>query len=283
MINSKEILVSISCLTYNHAPYIRECLDGFVLQQCNFGFEVLIHDDASSDGTQEIIKEYQEKYPDIIKPILREENLYSKGERGFNARFNYTRAKGKYIALCEGDDYWINPLKLQKQVDFLEQNKELSFCSHNINRIDGRGNIIKKGSEETENIFYTDLEILHNYFPPLSIVFRNKSLNYTPELLTAFNGDVVLITLLSKYGGAANLGFIGGNYRIHDGGIYSKKSFIENTIKSILTRRKLINSGKLSLNQIKELEKNILYRRKRAIKYCIINLKFKNLYRLLKV
>lgn len=278
-----EFKVSISCITYNHAPYIRQCLDGFLMQQCNFSFEVLIHDDASTDGTQDIIREYQEKYPDIIKPLLREENLYSKGERGFNARFNCSRAKGKYIAICEGDDYWTDPLKLQKQVDFLEQHKELSFCSHNINRIDGKGNVIKKGSEKTENIFYNDLEVLHNYFPPLSILFRNKPLNYTSELLTAFNGDVVLITLLSKYGGAANLGFVGGNYRIHDGGIYSKKSLIENTIKSILTRKKLLNYGALSQKQIKELKKNIVYRRNKALKYSIRNLKFTDVFRLLSI
>lgn len=277
------IKVSISCITYNHAPYIRQCLDGFLMQQCNFDYEILIHDDASSDGTQEIIKEYQKKYPEIIKPILRKINLYSQGERGFNARFNVSRAEGKYIALCEGDDYWIDPLKLQKQVDFLEQHKELSFCSHNINRIDGKGNVIKKGSEKTENIFYNDLEVLHNYFPPLSILFRNKPLNYTSELLTAFNGDVVLITLLSKYGGAANLGFVGGNYRIHDGGIYSKKSLIENTIKSILTRKKLLNYGALSQKQIKELKKNIVYRRNKALKYSIRNLKFTDVFRLLSI
>src|SRR5690606_7564710 len=120
-------LVSISCITYNHAPYIRQCLDGLVMQQCNFTFEVLIHDDASTDDTQEIIKEYQKKYPEIIKPIFQDENQYSIGIRGIMPRFNYPRAQGKYIALCEGDDYWTDPLKLQKQVDFLEANPEYSL------------------------------------------------------------------------------------------------------------------------------------------------------------
>src|SRR5690625_3999133 len=99
-------IVSISCITYNQSSYIRQCLDGFLMQKCNFKFEVLIHDDASTDNTADIIKEYQAKYPDIIKPIYQAENQYSKGVRGINIRFNFPRAQGKYIALCEGDDYW---------------------------------------------------------------------------------------------------------------------------------------------------------------------------------
>src|SRR5690606_25359461 len=102
--------------------FIRQCLDGIFMQKCNFEYEILIHDDASTDDTQKIIKEYQQKYPEIIKPILQTENQYSKGVRGIMARFNFPRAKGKYIALCEGDDYWTDPLKLQKQIDFLENN-----------------------------------------------------------------------------------------------------------------------------------------------------------------
>lgn len=114
-----EPLVSVSCITYNHALYIRQCLDGFVMQKTTFPFEVLIHDDASTDGTIDIIKEYEKKYPHIIKPIYENENQWMKGRKGTRV-FNYPRAKGKYIAFCEGDDYWTDPLKLQKQVDFLE-------------------------------------------------------------------------------------------------------------------------------------------------------------------
>lgn len=125
---SENIVVSICSITFNHAPYIRECLDGFLMQQCDFDFEVLIHDDASTDGTAEIIKEYQEKYPDIIKPILQIENQWSQGIRNIQSLYNFSRAKGKYIAMCEGDDYWTDPHKLQKQVDFLEANEEFGSC-----------------------------------------------------------------------------------------------------------------------------------------------------------
>lgn len=117
--NDKQPLVTIRCITYNHESYIRQCLEGFVMQKTNFPFEAIVHDDASTDGTADIIREYAEKYPDIIKPIYETENQYSKHDGSLTHILN-AHTRGKYIAMCEGDDYWIDPLKLQKQVDFLE-------------------------------------------------------------------------------------------------------------------------------------------------------------------
>ena len=116
--NNEPLVVSIMCLAYNHEPYIRQCLEGFVMQKTNFRFEAIVHDDASIDGTTAIIREFEKKYPDIIKPIYECENQYSKRD-GSIERIMDNACKGKYIALCEGDDYWIDPLKLQKQVDYL--------------------------------------------------------------------------------------------------------------------------------------------------------------------
>ena len=107
-LNMSDIIVSVCCLAYNHEPYIRQCLDGFVMQKTNFKFEVLIHDDASTDETEEIIRDFERRYPSIIKPIYEETNQWVKGRKG-SAVFNFPRAKGKYIALCEGDDYWTDP------------------------------------------------------------------------------------------------------------------------------------------------------------------------------
>ena len=125
----EQPLVTIQCITYNHEPYIRQCLEGFVMQKTNFKFEAIVHDDASTDKTADIVREYAEKYPDIIKPIYETENQYSKSD-GSLGRIMNAHTKGKYIALCEGDDYWTDPLKLQKQVDFLEANPEYVLTCH---------------------------------------------------------------------------------------------------------------------------------------------------------
>ena len=119
-------LVSIVCTTYNHENYIRQALDGFLMQQCSFPIEVIVHDDASTDHTADIIKEYADKHP-FIKTILQTENQYSKGVDIWEYLFT-KEAKGKYITICEGDDYWTEPYKLQKQVDFLEKNPEYGLC-----------------------------------------------------------------------------------------------------------------------------------------------------------
>ena len=128
----KFIMVSIRCLVYNHEPYLRQCLDGFIKQKTNFNFEAIIHDDASTDGSAVIIREYADRYPDIIKPIFEKENQYSKGGMFINDIMN-DACKGKYFALCEGDDYWIDEHKLQKQVDFLETHCEYGLCYTNFN------------------------------------------------------------------------------------------------------------------------------------------------------
>lgn len=125
-----EIMVSVCCLAYNHCKYIRSALEGFVNQKTNFKFEVIIHDDASEDGTADIIKEYEKKYPEIIKPIYQTKNQYSKRVNITNT-FILPKTRGKYLASCEGDDYWIDDRKLQKQVDYLESHPNCTFCFTN--------------------------------------------------------------------------------------------------------------------------------------------------------
>lgn len=128
-------LVSIRCLVYNHEPYLRQCLDGFVMQQTTFPFEAIVHDDASTDGSAAIIREYAEKYPDIIKPIYETENQYSKRD-GSLARIMDAamHPNSKYIALCEGDDYWTDPHKLQMQVDIMEADESIGLV-HTLARV----------------------------------------------------------------------------------------------------------------------------------------------------
>ena len=121
-------------MAYNHAKYIRDALDGFVSQQTGFPFEVLVHDDASTDGTDRIIREFHSRYPDIIKPVFQKVNQYSQGVN-ISKTFLYPLIRGEYVAMCEGDDYWTDPHKLQKQVEALESHPESDICSHRTLRL----------------------------------------------------------------------------------------------------------------------------------------------------
>lgn len=218
-------LVTIRCLTYNHEPYIRQCLEGFVMQKTNFKFEAIVHDDASTDGTAAIIREYAEKYPDIIKPIFETENQYSKKD-GSLGRIMDAHTRGKYVAMCEGDDYWTDPLKLQKQVDFLESHPEYVMCSHRHNTF-----IQKSGNFKDNECFGEtdyDLKTLINgesHFQTLTILYRRSALNIADYNKHKMRIDIVLIYELLKNGGKGHcFSERMGVYRYQPGGIWSAVS-----------------------------------------------------------
>lgn len=129
-----SILVAIYCITYNQESYIRDCLDGIVMQKTNFRYVAIVHDDCSTDKTTAIVREYEEKYPELIKPIYEVENQWSKHDGSLERIMNnaIVAIEAKYIAFCEGDDYWTDPLKLQKQVDFMEEHPDFSICFHRV-------------------------------------------------------------------------------------------------------------------------------------------------------
>ena len=149
---SNDVEVSVICNAYNHGKYIRDALNGFVMQKTDFRFEILIHDDASTDNTADIIREFEAEYPDKIKPIYQTENQYSKNV-WITDVYQLRRSKGKYIAICEGDDYWTDPDKLQKQYDALEAHPEIDICVHAstlVNASDGSvSGTVEHGSEVT--------------------------------------------------------------------------------------------------------------------------------------
>ncbi len=125
--NGQSPLVSIVCDTYNHAPYVKDALEGFLAQKTNFPFEIIIHDDASTDGTAQIIREYERDYPALFRCVFRTENIYTRDPKILE-HYVFPLARGKYIAICEGDDYWTNPNKLQTQIDYMESQPDCSFC-----------------------------------------------------------------------------------------------------------------------------------------------------------
>ena len=126
--------VTIKCMAYNQEEYIESALDSFLLQITNFPFEIIVHDDASTDHTTEKIMQYARKYPSIGKPIIETENQYSKKDGSLNRIIN-EKIKGRYIALCEGDDYWTDSNKLQKQYDAMEKHQDIDICAHTVKRI----------------------------------------------------------------------------------------------------------------------------------------------------
>ncbi len=146
----EDIIVSVGCMVYNHEKYLRKCLDGFIMQKTSFKFEVIVHDDASTDRSPDIIREYASKYPNIIKPIMQTENQYSKGIK-INKTYIFPRVRGKYYAVCEGDDYWCDKNKLQRQVDAMEQNPDCHLCIHRVHAV-------KENGENTE-LFFPPFEL----------------------------------------------------------------------------------------------------------------------------
>lgn len=250
LVMGNEIMVSVCCLAYNHSKYIRQCLDGFVNQKTNFKFEVLIHDDASTDGTQDIIKEYEEKYPDIIKPIYQTENQYSKGIK-VNMTYQYPRVKGKYIAYCEGDDYWTDEYKLQKQFDILERETDCYFCVHKVLDVDCDGNSLEtthpiasldlsEGKITCENFarLLFDDNIIY-LFQTSSYFVRSEFISiYEKQQIPKFMrlcavGDKSLMMLLLLKGNVYYINEVMSNYRNSCEGSFTNKynSSIEYKIK----------------------------------------------------
>ncbi len=173
--HSETPLVSICSITYNHINFIRQALDGFLMQATSFPVEIIIHDDASTDGTAEIIREYQACYPDKIYAILQQENQRSFGKRIFS--FTSEKARGKYIALCEGDDYWISAKKLQTQVEFLEQHPNCSACFHDTQIVfEDKSQESRRYCQNLSKEFYGFEDLLVTYIMHTSASMFRRSL-----------------------------------------------------------------------------------------------------------
>lgn len=200
----EQIMVSVICNAYNHEKYIEKTLQGFVNQETNFKFEVLIHDDASTDRTAEIIKQYEDKYPSLIKPIYQSENQWKINPLNV-LDIQYSRVNGKYIALCEGDDYWIDNQKLQKQVDLLEERTEFMMCVHATYIYEKNKRTGKIQPLKNDGILKVEDTIRNGggYIATNSIMFRvdefkkipefMKFYDYTLQIYGALNGGIFYI------------------------------------------------------------------------------------------
>ncbi len=211
----KTPVVSICCIAYNQEKYISDTIEGFLLQKVSFPIEIIINDDCSTDKTATIIREYADNYPELIKPIFQKENQYSQGKKIFPITF--ARAKGKYIACCEGDDYWTDPEKLQRQYDFLEKHQEYVMVAENAIYDNLKDGTKRKFSELPER----DIDIIEllgvRPFATASVLFRNLEDNVVPDG-KAF-GDTIYWCHFSKFGKIRYLENVSSVYRKHDQGV----------------------------------------------------------------
>jgi Glycosyltransferases involved in cell wall biogenesis len=206
--------------------------------------EVVVYDDASTDGTSDIIKEYASKYPELFKVLIQKENQYSKGIRGIAVRYNFPRCDGKYIAFCEGDDFWTDPDKLQRQVDFLEKNPEFSTSCTNYSEVNEEGQILKKEAWSGIRLSPTISHelILEKYKPKiLTTLFKKEAFkNGFPDIFfKVFNADNFLSALATEYGPVGFMNFNSGCYRVHNNGVWSGKNMIQQFENQLDTFQKM--------------------------------------------
>ena len=226
-------VVSIQCITFNQEAYIAQALDSFLMQETTFPFQVVVHDDASTDNTANIIREYEAKYPLIIKPIYETENQFSKHD-GSLSRIINPCLKGEFVAFCEGDDYWIEPSKLQKQVDFLKSNSDYSMCFHRARlKYEKDGLTCRLKCDDIENREYAPKEMLERWIvPTASIVMRRKCLDYAIKgSKRMLSGDIFIVLRCGALGKIRGMSDCMSVYRVQENGVtYNQSSMNKRTM-----------------------------------------------------
>lgn len=221
-------LVATSTLTFNHARYIRECLEGFLMQKTTFPVRIVIYDDCSTDSTSEIIKEYQVEYPQLFFVTRPPFNTWKHPERrNYGRPFREARNVAKYIAMCEGDDYWTDPLKLQKQVEFLEEHPDFSFTFHDaLVKHENTGKQHPRiGDRKIDETVDLKSVIIQNNFPTASLVYRTSAYNaISKKTLKTSKGDYALVIRLAEKGLGKYIPEVMSAYRLHEGGVWSSMS-----------------------------------------------------------
>lgn len=214
-------MVSIFVMVYNHEKFLKDCLNGILMQKCTFTYNIVVGEDYSIDRSREILIEYKNRFPGKFKLLLHTSNIGAKKNQ--NAVLD--SCSGKYVATCEGDDYWTDPLKLQQQLDFLESNQQFVLTHHDTSVIDEKGNLLKNSKLPTfKKKDFSARELQEGVsLATLTLCFRNIFLNRQFEFPNVINGDFALISILGLYGDGKYLENIQpACYRVHSGGIWSK-------------------------------------------------------------
>lgn len=227
--------VSVFCMVYNHEPFLEQCLEGFLMQKCLFDFEIVIGEDCSKDKSREILLKYQSKFPGKFKLLLHNQNVGAVN----NQNIVLSNCTGKYIALCEGDDYWTDPLKLQKQVDFLEENEDYSVCGTYCDVL--RDQIYEKRQFDKKITFSFFDVIVKNPIPTLTVCFRGNVIKNFENFLNYTIGDIPLLLALTENGHkGCKLPLNTAVYRYHGHGANSGNSRKKNIKLQIQTKYKYI-------------------------------------------
>lgn len=266
--------VSIVVITFNHEKYIREALEGILNQKTTFNYEIIVHDDASTDATQSIISEYAKKHSEIV-PILQKENQYSKGNNAIE-KFILPKCKGKYLAFSEGDDRWVDNYKLQKQYEALENHPECSVCVHDVQTIDIKGNKQErmyppKGFRlSSQAISAEEYFQFENYLFQTSSYFISKETFISSEeirskLSAYFNGDECFLRSTIVHGSIYYIADCMSEYRVGVAGSWSTK-YKENEQKAYISLLKRAVQGNILLDRLTDSQfKKILI--KETIRY----------------
>lgn len=263
--------VSVCITTYNKEDYIEQALDSIINQKTNFDFEILIYDDASSDATVSIIREYQKKHSNI-RLYANSKNEYGNGLYGINERNLFPKAKGQYIAMCDGDDYWIDDFKLQKQVDFLDANLDYIMCCHDGKVYYQKSNVFGKVYEKPfqNPITYQNVIAMGgNLCPTSSIVFRNIIRKYPDFIYKAMSNDRALTYFLIKLG---KFWFINEEmcvYRVHSQGLIAagdkkvRLKYLKSNVDLLVSFREFTKDNyflvKYINKELSKMVKNIYY------------------------
>jgi glycosyltransferase involved in cell wall biosynthesis len=232
--------ISVIVTTYNHEKYIRDCMESILSQKTNFNFEILLGEDNSKDKTRDICIKYAEMHPEKISLFLHDRSnvIYIKGKPtgNYNFLFSLNKARGEYIAICEGDDYWLDNCKLQRQVDILEQDKKYSLCFHNViewYEASGKRNFLACNKKQKKITSLQDL-LKGNYIPTCSVVFRNQKESKIPKwFIESIAGDWLLHLINSQYGNILYINEVMGVHRVHQGCTWASNEQLYNILDSL--------------------------------------------------
>lgn len=264
------MILTIICTAYNHEKYIRKTLEGFVKQKTYYKYKVIVHDDASTDKTRDIIDEFVKKYPDLFVIIYQKENQYSKGIDIFK-NFIQPLINTKYTAICEGDDYWCDKDKIQMQIDYLENHSNCSMCVHNTSFITEDGKLLNKNINNMHHNFSfgtVDI-ILNKKFHTSSYVYRSVYLkDYDEKFKMKEVGDYPLAIFLSLYGYIYYIDKVMSCYRV-----FAQNSWTDRMRKN---KVKAIENNNDAINYLKRVNGLTKFKYNEAFEHKIVDYKYSN-------